>query len=66
MSAISLEERVAALEKELSELKRKVGAIPTKDWRKSFGMSADDTGFDEMVQLGAEIRRSLDDDESDA
>jgi hypothetical protein len=38
---ITIEERVAILE---------------KDWRKTFGMSANDPGFDNMIRLGREIR----------
>ena len=54
---MTLEERVAVLEKELTDLKRIVsGKNVEKDWRKTFGMSASDAGFDEMIRLGREIR----------
>lgn len=54
----SLEERVAILEKELSKLKYIFqGPHVEKDWRKTFGMSANDPGFDEMIRLGEEIRK---------
>ena len=57
MSA-SIEERVATLEKEVTDLKQLVqGARGEKDWRKTFGFSANDPGFDEMIRLGREIRR---------
>lgn len=54
----SLEERVTVLEKELNKLKH-IFQDPhvEKDWRKTFGMSANDPGFDEMVRLGEEIRK---------
>ena len=53
----SIEERVAILEKELIRLKHIIQGIRVgKDWRKTFGMSADDPGFDDMIHLGQEIR----------
>ena len=62
---MTLEERVATLENELSNLKKAVDAVSTdKDWRKSFGKSANDPGFDEMIGLGAAIR--AEDHEDDA
>lgn len=63
--SITLEERVAVLEKELTSLKnflleKKI----EKDWRKTFGTSANDPGFDEMIRLGRKIRNQ--DQEGDA
>jgi hypothetical protein len=56
MSA-TLEERVAALEKELVDLKKLLRRVVVqKDWRRTFGMSADDPGLDEMLRLGREIQ----------
>lgn len=56
--SVPLEARVAAIEKELHDLKESIGVVRTdKDWRKTFGMSANDPGFDEMIRLGAKIRR---------
>jgi hypothetical protein len=56
MSA-SLKDRVELLERQVEEL---VNAIrtegPTKSWRATFGASASDQGFEEMVRLGQEIR----------
>ena len=54
---MTLEQRVTVIEKELRDLKRIVsGKKVEKDWRKTFGMSASDPGFDEMIRLGREIR----------
>jgi hypothetical protein len=56
MSA-TIEERVASLEKELTRLKHIIqGTRVEKDWRKTFGMSANDPGFDDMIRLGRAIR----------
>ena len=53
----TIEERVAILEKELIRLKQIIqGTRVEPDWRKTFGMSANDPGFDEMIRLGREIR----------
>ena len=61
----SLEERVTVLEKELSNLKQIVcGVHVGKDWRKTFGMSANDPGFDEMIRLGQKIRQQEQEDDS--
>ena len=61
----TIEERVAILEKELMRLKHIIqGTHVEKDWRKTFGMSANDPGFDEMIRLGREIREQ--DQEDDA
>jgi hypothetical protein len=54
---MTVEERIAVLEKELTDLKRVVfGKRTEKDWRKTFGTSANDSGFEEMIRLGREIR----------
>ena len=61
----TIEERVAILEKELIRLKQIIqGTRVEKDWWKTFGMSANDPGFDEMIRLGREIREQ--DQEDDA
>jgi hypothetical protein len=53
----TIEERVAILERELTNLKQIIqGTYVEKDWQKTFGMSANDPGFDEMIRLGREIR----------
>lgn len=54
-----LEERVAALERELAELKRVVGqAAPDggRWWETTFGRFRDDPTFEEAVRLGREWR----------
>jgi hypothetical protein len=52
-----LEQRVTALENDMSDVKQRLGeGRPQKDWRKTVGMSKDDPGFEEMIQLGREIR----------
>ena len=49
----TIEERVAILEKELNRLKQIIqGTRVGKDWRKTFGLSANDPGFEEMIRLG--------------
>jgi len=61
----SIEERVATLEKELKDLKQLLqGTRVEKDWRKTFGLSADDPGFDEMIRLGRDIREQEQEDDA--
>lgn len=61
----TIEERVAILEKELTNLKHIIQGIRVaKDWRKTFGMSANDPGFDAMIRLGQEIRKQDQEDDS--
>ncbi len=61
----TIEERVAILEKKLTHLKQTIqGTRFEKDGRKTFGMSANDPGFDDMIRLGREIREQ--DQEDDA
>ncbi len=56
MSA-SIEQRVTVLEREVGALKQVVqGPGAERDWRKTFGMSADDPGFEEMIRLGRQAR----------
>ena len=63
--SITIEERVAILEKELSRLKQIIqGPRVEKDWRKTFGMSANDPGFDDMIRLGRKIREQDQDDDA--
>ena len=52
-----LEKRVTTLESEMADLKQQLGhSAARKDWRTTVGMSKDDPGFDEMIELGREIR----------
>ena len=57
----TLEKRVEELEHKLAELTNAVTARKPrkKDWQKTFGLSRDDDGFNEMVNLGREYRQSL-------
>jgi hypothetical protein len=60
----SLEQRVTVLERELDIVKQIVqGGRSEKDWRRTFGMSADDPGFEEMVRLGRQARQHAREDE---
>jgi hypothetical protein len=62
MSALSIEERVAALEAEIVQLKQQVKnrAIPeTPWWEKIAGTFAQDPVYDEAIKLGRQYRRSL-------
>jgi hypothetical protein len=55
----SIEERLAALEREVAEIKRAVNPSAKNDWfAKVAGSFKDDPEFDEVVRLGREIRRS--------
>jgi hypothetical protein len=60
----AIEERVGILEREPTCLKQILqGTHVEKDWWKTFGMSANDPGFDDMIRLGREIRdRDQEDD----
>lgn len=57
-----IEKRLEALEEKLADLTRLVATNPTakpeKEWRRTFGMSANDPGFDEMIRLGKEYRQA--------
>jgi hypothetical protein len=55
--ALTLEERVELLEKKFVELTGK--GDTRKTWQRTFGMSRDDPGFEEMMRLGQEYRRNL-------
>ena len=60
----NLEEKVIVLEKELTDLKHTLERTRVKkDWRKTFGMSANDPGFEEMIPLGREIRKQSKEDD---
>lgn len=66
MSTPTIEERVAALEDELQQLKREKEQSKEQDkeaeeprgWQRVFGRFAGMPGFDEAVQLGREWRES--------
>ena len=54
---MTLEQRVAVLEKVVSDLTKTLLAKNVeKDWRNTFGSAANDQGFNEMDRLGREYR----------
>jgi hypothetical protein len=62
MAVPELEQRVAALEAEVTQLKEQVKkAVPSKgDWLDNiYGAFADDPHFEEAMRLGREYRESL-------
>lgn len=63
MAAPSLEERVAALEAEIRQLKQQKEAAPDANsrpwWEKIVGVHQDDPAFDEAERLGREYRESM-------
>jgi hypothetical protein len=67
MPTPTVEERLAALEQQVEELKAKQnGSQLEGNWRSTVGWAKDDPGYDEMASLGAEYRNSLNDDQEDA
>lgn len=68
MSALTIEERLTAVETELQQLKREREQKEEQDketdeprgWKRIFGRFAGMPGFDEAVQLGREWRESQD------
>ena len=57
-----LEKRVALLEAEVARLKRKVDSSDSSStpwWEKIAGTFADNSAYDEAMQLGREYRESL-------
>jgi hypothetical protein len=56
-----LEERVILLEAEVARLKRKVesASSPTPWWEKIVGTFADNSSYDEAMQLGRKYRKSV-------
>lgn len=62
MSTLSLEERVAALEAEVEQLKRQFTGQPLDDtpwWKKIVGTFKDDPEYEEAMRLGREWRESF-------
>ena len=57
MTLEQLERRVTELEREIAELRRELKPMRSfKNVTETFGMFADDPGFDEVVRLGREYR----------
>lgn len=63
MATASLEERIAVVERELSELKQQLKTENTSSatpwWEKIAGTFADSEHYDAAMRLGREYRRSL-------
>jgi len=63
MSTEALEDRLAAVENEVAQLKHELAADKSQGrsawWEKMFGSFADSEGFEEAVRLGREYRESL-------
>ena len=59
----TLEERIAAIEQELAQLKRQLQAetlpVPLPWWEKIAGTFANSGHYDEAMRLGREYRESL-------
>jgi hypothetical protein len=55
--ATTLKQRVERLEKQVEELCQAATTAGPKDWRRTFGASAGNDGFDEMIRLGQAVRR---------
>ena len=62
MSSVTLEQRVAMLEAEVANMRnREIGQRTAECkpwWEKRFGAFKNDPGYDEIVKLGAEYRKS--------
>jgi hypothetical protein len=60
MAQLTLEERVAALEHQVEELTKRLRPgeklPPTKDWRSTVGMFANDPIMKEIIEEGSKIR----------
>ena len=56
------EQRLDTLEATVAEIKTRLEASDAeprkKDWRRTFGMSADDPEFDAMIEAGREYRKA--------
>ena len=58
MPLLSLEERVTALEHELSELKARQGKTPAKDWRRTIGVFTDNAEMKELFAEAIKLREA--------
>ncbi len=60
MTLEQLEQKVNELQRQVAELRRDIKPFrPLADIEETFGMFADDPGFDEMVRLGREYREQV-------
>ena len=60
MAALPVEERVAVLEREVAQLKKRLEGPPTPTvpcWERIVGTFADDPAFEEAMRLGREYRK---------
>ena len=58
MPPLSLEQRVAALERELAELKLQRGKGRENDWRRTIGMFTDNAGMKEVFAEAMKLREA--------
>jgi hypothetical protein len=59
MTQTMMEERLAALEKQVGELARRLLALEApKDWRSTIGMFAGNEGMKEVFEEGRKIREA--------
>ena len=59
MRNLSLEERVAALEQQVAELKAQHGdTLGKKEWRETIGMFTDDPGMQELFAEAIKLREA--------
>jgi len=58
MAALSLEQRVAALEKELAGLKSPRRNGRAKDWRRTVGIFTDNPGMQELFAEAMKLREA--------
>ena len=62
MATQALEDRVAAIENELTHIKQQLTTSKPQDapagWEKIFGIFADSEGFEEATRLGREYREA--------
>jgi hypothetical protein len=54
--ALSLEQRVTALEQEVADLKSRRGR--DKDWRRTIGIFTDNPGMKELIALAMKLREA--------
>lgn len=60
MTLEQLERRVDDLERQVAELRDELKPLrPFRDVQETFGMFADDPGFDEIIRLGREYRNQV-------
>jgi hypothetical protein len=58
MESPTIEQRVAVLEQELSQLKARPRAGKVKDWRRTVGMFAEDSGMKELFAEAMKLREA--------